>query len=213
MVPSDYGRLPAENASDEPDDFEYDPDLAPTIIQGVGGDTVGDSRRFAEAQTLFDAHDYVGCVRLLGTIPSEQRSPNERRLRERAASIVEEIGALKDELRRGVRERSYDGLLPKARRYVELKPDDEKYARLCQKLEEREAGRSGAESPPSSSEATAPTSSQDIVQFVLRYVLVGAFAGAVLGALIGGFWKPEGYFLGGLIGGILAAANEWMGRR
>ncbi len=48
---------------------------------------------------------------------------------------------------------------------------------------------------------------------LLRYLQVGAFAGCLLGALIGGFWRPEGYFVGGIVGGLLAAANEWLGEK
>ena len=46
---------------------------------------------------------------------------------------------------------------------------------------------------------------------LLRYIQVGGFAGCLLGALLGGFWRPEGYFVGGILGGLLAAANEWLG--
>jgi len=198
-----------------PDSDEPDPDLEPTLIQGIP--VAGPTPALHEARELFERHDYIGCVQRLRRVPGEQRTPDERELKARATDAVEEIGALKDALRRGVRERRYDGLLPKARRYLELKPDDEKYRRLSEKLEQRE--RRARDEPPAETEPAATTvpelgdDRERVQRFLLRYVQVGAFAGAVCGALIGGFWKPEGYFLGGLIGGIVAAANEWVGER
>ena len=206
---SDYGTLPSDG-DPEPDD--YDPELAPTLIQGLGSG--GSTTAMREAQELFDRHDYMGCVQRLRRVPKGDRSPDEKRLKARAVDIVEEIGQLKDVLRRGVKAREYDGLLPKAQRYVELKPDDEKYARLCAKLEARENNQPSDSAAPSQDAADVPAlGSPEVARFLLRYVQVGAFAGAVLGALIGGFWKGEGYFLGGLIGGIGAAANEWLGKK
>lgn len=213
-----YGKLPSEGdyggygVPSEPDD--YDPDLAPTLIQGLGAPDAtgpaGQTTALREAQELFDRHDYLGCVQRLKRVPSEERSPQERALKARAAEAVEEIGSLKEALRRGVKEKRYDGLLPKARRYLELKPDDPKYARLCAKLEALEAGGAAPAAEPAPPPALG---SHEVGPFLLRYVQVGAFAGAVLGALIGGFWHPQGYFLGGLIGGIVAAVNELHGSR
>ena len=176
-------------------------------------------RRMAEARKALQAHDYFGCVRALSKIPERMRTPEVRKLRERAAMAAEELNRVQSEVKQALRARAYDGLIPKIERFRKLRPGDARYDNVLAQLREREASRAGSSKGPHASKGQPRKGFKPKVAFqthlneLLRYLQVGAFAGGVLGALLGGFWKPEGFLIGGVLGGALASVNEWKRKR
>jgi hypothetical protein len=170
----------------------------------------------AEARKALGLHDYLGCVRALSKIPEPMRTPEVRALREKAAMAAEELSRIQSEVKKALKVRAYDGLIPMLERFRKLRPGDKRYDKLIAQLREREAGGARSamrtQAPPKQpgKASKAGVSFGRYTPELLRFLQVGAFAGGVLGALLGGFWKPEGFLVGGILGGVLAAANEWM---
>lgn len=211
-------------------EVEVEEDFGQTLILQPEVD-----HRLTKAQREFDDHHYGACVRLIGEIPEATRPPEALELRKRAAAAIEEMRQLQDEVKEGLKAGAYEGLRPRMERYLELKPDDSRFKRLLRQLKDQEAKahvpspaappvparapvelpRVEPESRPAAAAAPAPSGARPAFKTyanqLLRYLQVGAFSGCLLGALIGGFWRPEGYFVGGILGGLLAAANEWFG--
>lgn len=166
----------------------------------------------AEARRAFDGHDFEACVRILGAVHEPFRSPEGRELIERATAAIEEIARLEAVVKQRLADRSYEGLALEIERYLELRPGDAKYAKLLRQLRERGADPKEAARGQAAEPRRKPTF-RAYAGELLRYLQVGAFVGGVLGAAVGGFWRPEGYVAGGILGGLLAAANEWLGDR
>ena len=93
---------------------------------------------FAEAQRLFEAHDYEGCLSELEKIHKSLLVKNIVALREQAETTIDRLKKLGRTIRAAVKKEELHGLLEKVDEWLTLKSDDAEMQKLKAQLIERD---------------------------------------------------------------------------
>jgi type IV pilus assembly protein PilM len=94
-------------------------------------------RLFTQAQQALAALEFAHAEKLLLQIPRGLRDRPINDALAAASSAVQEVRSLTERIKAGLRDQSFDGLLPYVNRLLTLKPHDQKLANLAQQLRHR----------------------------------------------------------------------------
>jgi Tfp pilus assembly PilM family ATPase len=94
--------------------------------------------QFAQAQQALAGRDFAGALRLLQQIPVGFRDQAMTDALNVASDAVQEISALTQRVRDGLRSTAIDELLPYVHRLLELRPNDDAMIKLAEQLRQRQ---------------------------------------------------------------------------
>jgi serine/threonine protein kinase len=95
-----------------------------------------------EAKQHFEANEFPAAIRLLDGLPETMRTDELNSLLLEARARRDELKELSVHIRQCVKDRSYDGLLSKVERFLELRPEDAQALKLKSKLQSRDQKQS-----------------------------------------------------------------------